>query len=255
LKHRLESRPESGRQSPPALRSRLAVLAGVVLLAATWTGSAAPSGRAAVVKPHQKLTILRTTHKAYARPDARSASLGLVPARRPITNGPTVLHVLGQRIGGGQLQWVRVRLPGRPNGHTGWIRGRGTRAAVTPWHVVVSTSARRVRVYRAGRVVRVFKAIVGKPSTPTPLGTSFVEESIAVPGGAVGGPFALALGSRSTVLQQFAGGPGQIALHGLWNVGGTLGTAASHGCVRLDTTAMRWLAARIGPGVPVTVTR
>lgn len=54
---------------------------------------------------------------------------------------------------------------------------------------------------------------------------------------------------------EFAGGPGQIALHGLRNVGGTLGTAVSHGCVRLDTGAMRWLAARITPGVPVTITR
>jgi lipoprotein-anchoring transpeptidase ErfK/SrfK len=31
------------------------------------------------------------------------------------------------------------------------------------------------------------------------------------------------------------------------------GTAASHGCVRLDNEAMRWLVMRIGPGVPVTI--
>lgn len=96
---------------------------------------------------------------------------------------------------------------------------------------------------------------MGKASTPTPPGEFFVEESIRLPAGAVGAPFALALSARSTVLQEFAGGPGQIALHGLWNVGGTLGTAVSHGCVRLNTGAMRWLAARISPGVPVTITR
>ncbi len=72
---------------------------------------------------------------------------------------------------------------------------------------------------------------------------------------AVGAPFALALSARSTVYQEFAGGPGQIALHGLGNVGGTPGTAVSHGCVRLDARAMTWLVRRIGPGVPVTVTR
>jgi hypothetical protein len=54
---------------------------------------------------------------------------------------------------------------------------------------------------------------------------------------------------------EFAGCPGQIALHGLSNVGGVLGTAVSHGCVRLADTAIRWLAARIGPGVPVTIGR
>lgn len=50
------------------------------------------------------------------------------------------------------------------------------------------------------------------------------------------------------------GGPGQVALHGLDNVGGVLGTAASHGCVRLADSVMSWLVFRIGPGVPVTIT-
>jgi hypothetical protein len=56
------------------------------------------------------------------------------------------------------------------------------------------------------------------------------------------------------VLQEFDGGPGQVALHGLANVGGVPGSAVSHGCVRLDNDVMRWLVARIGPGVPVTIT-
>ena len=110
-------------------------------------------------------------------------------------------------------------------------------------------------VYRSSRGIRVFKAVVGRASTPTPRGNFFVEESIRLSSGAVGAPFALALSARSTVFQEFAGGPGQIALHGLGNVGGTPGTAVSHGCVRLDNGAMRWLAARIGPGTPVTITR
>jgi lipoprotein-anchoring transpeptidase ErfK/SrfK len=59
--------------------------------------------------------------------------------------------------------------------------------------------------------------------------------------------------ARSNVLQEFDGGPGQIALHGLDNVGGTLGTAVSHGCVRLADASMRWLVTRVGPGVPVTI--
>jgi lipoprotein-anchoring transpeptidase ErfK/SrfK len=33
-----------------------------------------------------------------------------------------------------------------------------------------------------------------------------------------------------------------------------MGTAASHGCIRLDTAATTWIGERIGPGVPVTVT-
>jgi lipoprotein-anchoring transpeptidase ErfK/SrfK len=71
--------------------------------------------------------------------------------------------------------------------------------------------------------------------------------------GQAGGPFALALSARSNVLREFEGGPGQIALHGRNNLGGVLGTAASHGCVRLSTVSIDWLAARIGPGTPTTI--
>jgi lipoprotein-anchoring transpeptidase ErfK/SrfK len=117
----------------------------------------------------------------------------------------------------------------------------------------VRTSLRRVLVYRSGRLVRTFKAIVGKPSTPTPYGEFFVEEAVALRAGAVGAPFALALSARSNVLQEFEGGPGQIALHGLVSVGGVLGTAVSHGCIRMDNDAMRWLVTQFGFGVPVTI--
>lgn len=236
-------------------RCRLAFLAGLVLLAATWTGSASTSTRTAVVKPIQNLTILLRSHETFSRPTSRSTSLGLVRAWRPITEQRTVLPVLGRRTGADGRQWLHVRLPGRPNGRTGWIRRRATVASATPWHIVVTNSGRRVSVYREGRVVRVFRAVVGKPSTPTPPGEFFVEETIKLPPGAVGAPFALALSARSNVLREFAGGPGQIGLHGLLNVGGVLGTAVSHGCVRLDTGAIRWLVARVGPGVPVTITR
>ena len=109
-------------------------------------------------------------------------------------------------------------------------------------------------VYRRGRAVRSFAAIVGAPATPTPRGRYFVEETVLLTGGQVGAPYALALSARSYVLQEFAGGPGQIAAHGVRNVGGTMGTAVSHGCVRLDTAAITWIGERIGPGVPVTIT-
>jgi lipoprotein-anchoring transpeptidase ErfK/SrfK len=91
-------------------------------------------------------------------------------------------------------------------------------------------------------------------STPTPRGEFFVEESIQLRAADVGAPFALALSARSDVLQEFDGGPGQIALHGLANIGGVLGSAVSHGCVRLDNGTMRWLVVRVGPGVPVAIT-
>jgi lipoprotein-anchoring transpeptidase ErfK/SrfK len=206
-----------------------------------------------VVVSTTHLALLVTTHEAYSKPDLHSASVGRVPMRRPLTGERTALPVLGARSG--SAKWLHVALPGRPNGHSGWIIKRGTVAALTPWHILVDLSARRVTILRDGRPVRSAKAVVGKPSTPTPRGEFFVEEAISLPPSEVGAPFALALSARSDVFQQFDGGPGQIALHGLMNVGGVLGTATSHGCVRLDNGMMRWLVRRIRPGTTVTIRR
>ena len=192
---------------------------------------------------------------AMTRPDSRSARRVWVERNRPITQGRTVLPVIGRRTDKGGTRWLRVRLPGRPNGSTGWIRKARTTRSATAWHLVVDLSERRVTVYRQGRAVRSYLSVIGAGSTPTPRGKYFVEENVLLRGGQVGGPFALALSARSYVFQEFAGGPGQIAVHGVWNVGGRMGTAASHGCVRLDTAAITWLGERIGPGIPVTVVR
>lgn len=188
-------------------------------------------------------------HKIYASPTA-ARPFGTLPVVTPITEEPTALPVLARRGG-----WLEVLLPGRPNGHTGWIRRRATVESFTTWHVTIRLSRRRLTLYRAGRALRSFPAVVGKPSTPTPVGDFFVEESVALRAGDAGAPFAFALSARSNVLQEFDGGPGQIAIHGISNIAGVPGTAVSHGCIRLTVAAVRWLAARIGPGVPVTIRR
>ncbi len=144
-------------------------------------------------------------------------------------------------------------LPGRPDGSTGWITKTGTRKLLTSWRILVDLNARRVTVYHDGRNARAFQAVVGKPSTPTPIGQFFVEETVQMEPGEADGPFALALSARSNVLQEFEGGPGQIGIHGREGLGGTLGRAESHGCIRLATASIDWLAARIGPGTPVKI--
>lgn len=198
------------------------------------------------------MTLVRA-HVARTRPADDARRLVRVAASRPITLARTVLPVLGHATDERGHRWVRVLLPGRPNGATGWIRARGTRADTTPWALEIDVSARRLTVRNTGRVVESFRVIVGAPGTPTPRGRFFVEETVRLPGGRTAGPYALALSARSEVLQEFAGGPGQIALHGRDRIGGTIGTAVSHGCVRLGDRAVTRLAARIGPGVRVTV--
>jgi lipoprotein-anchoring transpeptidase ErfK/SrfK len=216
---------------------------------------AAPAGAAAMRVPaSQALVELLNDHAARTQPSATAPLIETVSARRPLTGVTTVLPVIGRR-GGNGAAWVRVRLPGRPVGHTGWIRATQTRRDSTAWHIVVGLAARQVVVYRDGLVARRFSAAVGAPATPTPQGEFFVEEALAISPHDTGGPFALATSARSQVLQQFEGGPGQIALHGTGNLSGGLGVAISHGCIRVDPRAIAWLASRIGAGVPLTVTR
>ncbi len=228
----------------------------VGLLAATAVGSstAGAQDQARTDVPRtQELAALTAPHAARAAPRRSSTRLLIVAARRPLTNEQTVLPVVAHATSADGDHWLRVRLPGRPNGHTGWIERAKTIRRVTPWHLVVKLSSRKVIAYRNGAAVRTFSAVIGKPSTPTPMGAFFVEEAVQLSASEVGSPFALALSARSNVLQEFEGGSGQIAMHGLAHVGGVPGTAISHGCVRLDAKTMTWLVARIGPGVPVTI--
>jgi lipoprotein-anchoring transpeptidase ErfK/SrfK len=200
----------------------------------------------------QPLVVLLHDHIAYTSPNMHARPIESVDSLRPLTRVRTVLPALRYAA---DRPWVQVRLPGRPNGHTGWIRTWQTRRASTEWHIRVDVSNRRVTVFRDGRVERRFSAVVGNSWTPTPRGHFFVEESVAVSSQDHGGPFALATSARSNVLQEFDGGPGQIGLHGTNGLSGALGTAASHGCIRVSTDAVTWLAERIGNGVPLNITR
>jgi lipoprotein-anchoring transpeptidase ErfK/SrfK len=217
---------------------------------------AAPASAAAASVPaSQPLVVLLQDHIARTGPSVRAHRIETVPARRPLTRVRTVLPVLGHATSKDGRSWTRVRLPGRPNAHTGWLPTSQTRRSATSWRIALKLSTRRVTVYQHGTVVRRFSAVVGTPSTPTPRGRFFIEEALALSGASHGGPFALATSARSTVLQEFEGGPGQIALHGTNGLSGALGTAASHGCIRLSTSTITWLARRIGAGVPLTITR
>lgn len=247
----------TGRSGVPA--SALFSLA-LLTLGGLLLPAAAPSAQAAAprIAQYQDVAAMFGRHPARSRPAINAPIVASVGVRQPITDQRTTLPVLGQSIDGVGRSWLRVRLPGRVLGGTtpppvGWILAEKTRLATTGWHVVVDVRARRVSVYENGKRLRTFRAIVGKPSTPTPRGEYFVEETVRMPTNKPGAPFALALSARSSVFQGFSGGPGQIAIHGLANVGGRLGTAVSFGCVRLANGDVTWLATRVAAGVPVTI--
>lgn len=240
----------------PTSRRAAALAAGCLLLVPAAAQAAQAPGEPQIARAQQIVTLLEVK-SVRARPGAGEV-LTSVSATRPITGARTTLPVLGAAQDARGERWLHVRLPGRSLKRSvpprrGWISAANTRSTTTVWHVLIDVDVRQVRVYRRGRQLRSYRAIVGARSTPTPRGAYFVEESLRLPETAAGAPFALATSARSSVLQEFAGGPGQIALHGVHKLRGRLGSGVSHGCVRLTRGAITWLAAQIRPGVPVTI--
>jgi hypothetical protein len=188
---------------------------------------------------------LHRTMPVHASPHGRVT--GAVSATTPLTHQLTVLPIIASKPG-----WDRVRLPQRPDGSTGWISTIGTTLGTTPWLIRVNRAERKARIYRSGRLQRTYSVVVGRPSLPTPAGTFFVAE-VFEDRGSVSGPYALATSAYSNALQEFDGGPGQIALHGREGLPEPLGTASSHGCIRFDNAAIGWLAWHVLQGTLIVI--
>ena len=188
---------------------------------------------------------------AYARPGRRWL-------RRVRPKDTDALLVLEARERGGRC-WVRVRMPSRPNTAKAWVNGDRMVLTNTGWRIAVHTGSRRLDVFRRGRLVRRIPVVVGAPGTPTPRGLFAIAGVWKWHPGEFVGAWVLTLTAHSDVLQRFDGGDGRVALHGRGGASllDPLGTAASHGCVRLANTAISWLVRRIGrarlPGTPVAV--
>jgi lipoprotein-anchoring transpeptidase ErfK/SrfK len=148
--------------------------------------------------------------------------------------------------------WVRVRLPLRPNGTTGWVHVTDVTEFTVPYRLLVELCAHRITAYRAGKAVWRRPVAVGRPGTPTPTGRFFVDFVVPMRATGAYGPFLLSVAGFSNVLQNWGGGIGQIALHGT-NHPELIGTSASHGCVRLRNADVTYLAHLMPPGTPVTI--
>jgi lipoprotein-anchoring transpeptidase ErfK/SrfK len=190
---------------------------------------------------------------ARAAPSTAARDLGVVSTVSE-WGTPVVLLVLGARADTGGRPWVRVRLGYRPNGLAAWVDAEDTVLHTDPWRISVSRGGEQVRVYRAGRLQRAFAAVVGKPSTPTPAGLFAVAAKLRQPDpGGFLGSWVIPLTAHSDVLRHFDGGDGQVALHGRGGAGlaDPLGSARSHGCVRLANEAIGWIATHVPVGTPV----
>jgi lipoprotein-anchoring transpeptidase ErfK/SrfK len=203
-------------------------------------------------------TVARIMAPTFARARLRSRRTGWRVRTQTAWSGQQQeLLVLDATSRDGR-EWVRVLLAERPNGSAGWVpRDKVVLRRARYW-VDVRTRTRQVTVYRDGRRVRRFRAVVGAPGTPTPHALAAIYERNRQPDpGAFLGPWALPLTAVSNVLVSYGGGPGRVGIHGRAGASllDPLGSARSHGCIRIANAHVSWLAAKLPTGTPVRLRR
>lgn len=152
-------------------------------------------------------------------------------------------------------EWLKVNLPVRPNGSTGWVRASDVDTSRTTYRVEVQLSAHRVKVFDGDQVILDEAVGVGRTDRPTPGGVYYIKELLQPPSpnGAYG-PYAYGLSGFSNVLQTFGDGNGVIGLHGT-NDPSAIGRDVSSGCIRMPNDRISYLVENVGLplGTPVEI--
>ena len=165
----------------------------------------------------------------------------------------TVFGVLAARVDGScRPTHYKVQLPIRPIGSTGFVRASDVNLGVVHTRIAIDLSQRRITLFRDGRPVLVTTAVIGAPSTPTPTGSFYVNQRLrtANPFGDYG-PGAVGISAFSPVLLNWAQG-GPIAIHGT-DAPGLIGSAVSHGCLRVRNADAEKLLRLAVEGTPVEI--
>lgn len=245
---------------------------GAIALAcavAAWAAAQAAASDSRAVRPvglQQPLGDARLSDEL--RLSRYAGAVARAPVRRrPSTSAPRVgrLHyltedgpfevypVLESHVGDGGRTWLRIRLPGRPNGRIGWV----ARDALGPLQSVrtmlrVDRARLRARLYRRGRLVWSSPIGIGKRSTPTPAGHFWIRTRLrGLRGDPVYGPYAFGTADYS-VLSDWPGG-GVIGIHGT-DEPQLIPGRPSHGCIRVPNAAVTRLWRLMPVGTPVAIT-
>ena len=148
-------------------------------------------------------------------------------------------------------EWVQVRIPGRPNGRTGWVPREGLgEFHLIHLQLVVNRKTLRATLYKNGKLIFKAPVGVGKASTPTPGGKYWIREKLKG-FGPVYGPLAFGTGAYSSTLSDWPGG-GVIGVHGT-NEPNLVPGRPSHGCIRMHNKDILKLARLMKPGTPLLI--
>ena len=244
-----------------SVKNSIQLAAALIAAAAVWTGVSPADGSQGVrgsVRVSNEHTLTRWAHPAKVMPvrrRPRSSSHQIVSTHFLTEDRfPEVYIVLRRWTDPHNRNWLKIRVPMRPNGKVGWVR----EYAMGPLNIVytkliVNRNAMRATLYRHGnRILRV-RVGVGKPSTPTPKGHFWIREKFRVH--ERGGPYGPAAFGTSdySVLSDWPGG-GIIGIHGTDEPELIPGNP-SHGCIRMKNGAIRRLWKKMPVGTPLLIHR
>jgi lipoprotein-anchoring transpeptidase ErfK/SrfK len=232
------------RGGPDGEPDRSAALPGAASGAADFSPEAAqrlPRGA------HVIATARGTAVRVHRRP-ANGAGRVLRARRVDGRRAPLVFLVKRRRSG-----WVQAYLPTRPNGATGWLRARAVTFAATRYRIEIRLERHQLILWNGTRTVLRATIAKGRAVAPTPTGRYYVTDLLRPPDpNGFYGPYALGLSAHSPVYTRFAGGDGQVGLHGT-NQPSSLGRDVSHGCIRVANAVIVRLARRLPLGTPVDI--
>lgn len=165
---------------------------------------------------------------------------------------PEVYLVMRQARDPDARTWLKIRVPMRPNGRTGWVRAYALgRLHVVRTRLVVQRGSLRATLYRSGARIWRSRIGVGKARTPTPAGRFWIRERIKVrEPDSLYGPWAFGTSAYSR-LSDWPGG-GVIGIHGT-NQPSLIPGRPSHGCIRVPNRSIKRLARLMPIGTPVRI--
>jgi lipoprotein-anchoring transpeptidase ErfK/SrfK len=230
-----------------AVASTAAAQAPVVPVGQPVSGNARLSDEATLSR-YAFARIGTPIHKTASRFSARVGRL-----RYQTEDGfPEPYLALRSTVDSRHRTWVQVRVPGRPNGRTGWVvRGALARFHVVHTHIRINRRTLRAVLYRDGKPIWRARIGVGTPGTPTPSGHYLVRERFRITKtGGIYGPYAFGTSAYS-VLSDWPRG-GVVGIHGT-NAPGLIPGRPSHGCVRLRNADILRLARLMPRGTTVEI--
>jgi L,D-transpeptidase-like protein len=223
--------------------------------AAAGGGVATPSPKTQVLSNESTFTRCAYVDEIVSIHRQPSASSAVVTRLHWNTDDgfPEVYLLLRASWDAAGQESIELRIPGRPNGRTGWV----PRAALGAFHLthqllVVNRERLRMYFYTDGRVRWSAPVAVGKPTTPTPPGRFWIRERFKIDDPSSGyWPYAFGTSDYST-LTGWPGG-GVVGIHGPYYEPQLIPGRISHGCIRLRVDDDEWLAEHLGLGTPVHV--